>query len=423
VRRFVPPLLREPEFGRFWTGQTISLFGDQVSGIAIPLTGVLVLHASAAEMGYLIAAGLAPNLFSLHIGAWVDRNGQRRRIMLAADLGRAVLMATIPVAYAFDALTLAQLYVVSFLAGTLTVFFMVAYATLFVALVDRERYVEANSLLNGSRAFSFVAGPSVGGVLVQVLKAPFALVVDALSFLGSAFFLSGISPTEPPREEATTGQVAAGIRYIRTSPIMRASLLATATVNFFNFVFFALFVLYASRYLHVRAGTLGAVLGAGAVGGLIGSFMTGRLSRGLGIGPTFVLGMILFPAPFVLVPLATGPRWIVLGCLFLAEFGSGFGVMILDITAGSIFAALIPDRMRARVSGAYGLVNNGIRPVGSLVGGALGAWIGVRTTLWIAAVGGIGSALWLVGSPLPRLRDLPEPDDYPLEEAASAPSV
>ena len=423
MRRFVPPLLREREFGRFWLGQTVSLFGDQVSGIAIPLTGVLVLHANAAQMGYLIAAGLAPNVFSLHIGAWVDRHGRRRQTMLAADIGRALLIATIPIAYAFDALTLAQLYVISFLAGTLTVVFFVAYGTLFVSLVDRARYVEANSLLNGSRAFSFVAGPSVGGVLVQVAKAPFALVVDALSFLASAFFLSRISPLEPPREEATTGQVAAGIRYIRRSPIMRASLLATATVNFFNFVFFALFILYATRHLHVRAGTLGAVLGAGAVGGLIGSFVTARLDRRIGIGPTFVTGMILFPAPFLLVPLAGGPRWVVLGCLFLAEFGSGFGVMILDISAGSIFAALIPDRMRARVSGAYGLLNNGIRPLGSLVGGALGAWIGLRTTLWIAAVGGIASVLWLIGSPLPKLRDLPEPDDYPVEEAASAPSL
>ena len=133
--------------------------------------------------------------------------------------------------------------------------------------------------------------------------------------------------------------------------------------------------------------------------------------------------MILFPAPFLLVPIAGGPKWVVLGCLFLAEFGSGFGVMILDISAGSIFAALIPDRMRARVSGAYGLLNNGIRPLGSLVGGALGAWIGLRTTLWIAAIGGLCSVLWLIGSPLPKLRDLPEPDDYPVEGAASAPSL
>jgi len=423
MRRLIPPLLREREFGRFWLGQTVSLFGDQVSGIAIPLTGVLVLHADAAQMGYLIAAGLAPNLFSLHIGAWVDRHGQRRRIMLVADLGRAALTATIPIAYAFDALTLAQLYVVSFLAGTLTVYFFVAYGTLFVSLVDRARYVEATSLLNGSRAFSFVAGPSVGGVLVQVLKAPFALVVDALSFLVSGFFLSRISPVEPPREEETTGHVAAGARYIRRSPIARASLLATATVNFFNFVFFALFVLYATRSLHVRAGTLGIVLGAGAVGGLIGSFVAGRVGRRIGVGPAFILGCVLFPAPLLLVPLAEGPKPLVLLMLGAAEFGSGFGVMLLDISAGAIRAAITPDRLRARVAGAYQVVNYGVRPVGALVGGTLGAAIGLRPTLWIATVGALAGVLWLVKSPLRRLRDLPETDDYPVEGAASAPSV
>jgi len=423
MRRLVPGLLREREFGRFWLGQTVSLFGDQVSGIAIPLTGVLVLHANAAQMGYLIAAGLAPNLLSLHAGAWVDRRGHRRRTMLVADGGRALLLATIPIAYAFDVLTLAQLYVVAFAAGILTVFFYVAYGTLFVSLVERDRYVEANSLLNGSRAFSYVAGPSVGGVLVQLLKAPFALVVDAVSFFVSALFLARISPPEPPPAAPEQGHLAAGGRYIRRSPIIRASLAATATVNFFNFVFFALFILYATRSLHVRAGTLGAVLGAGAVGGLIGSFLTGRLSRRVGIGPTFVLGMILFPAPFLLVPLAAGPRPLVLACLFLAEFGSGLGVMILDISIGSISSALIPDALRARVTGAYMVVNNGVRPIGSLLGGALGAWIGLRPTLWIAAAGGLCSVLWLIGSPLPGLRELPEQEDYPVEGAASAPSV
>ena len=176
--RLVSPLLRENLlFRRFWLGHTISLFGDQVSLIALPLTAVLVLHANAAQMGYLIAAELTPNLlFSLHAGAWVDRRGRRRQTMIAADLGRAALIATIPLAYALDALTIHQLYVVAFLTGTLTMLSFVASASFFVAVATRGQYIEANSLLHGSRAFSFVAGPSVGGLLVQALKAPFALV-------------------------------------------------------------------------------------------------------------------------------------------------------------------------------------------------------------------------------------------------------
>jgi MFS family permease len=413
LRRFVPPLLRENVvFRRFWLAQTISLMGDQISLIAVPLTAVLVLDANASQMGFLVAAELSPNLFfALHAGAWIDRRGRRRETMIVTDLARAALIATVPLAYAFDALTMTQLYVVAFAAGTMTVLFSVSYASLFIAVVERDRYVAASSWLAGSRAFSFIAGPSLGGLLVQALKAPFALIVDAVSFLFSALFLGTISPEEPPTEEAERGHVRAGISYVLRNPTMRASLLATATINLFNFIFWALFILYAVRGLGVSAGTLGLVLGAGAVGGLIGSMVTTRLSRRIGIGPAFLLGCILFPVPLVLVPLADGPMWLILAMLFLAEFGSGLGVMILDISAASIFAALVPPRLRSRVSGAYTLVNYGVRPVGSLIGGFLGTAIGLRSALWIASGGAILGFLWLLPSPIPRMRDLPETEE------------
>jgi MFS family permease len=413
LKQLVPPLLRENVvFRRFWLGQTISLLGDQVSLIAVPLTAVLVLDANASQMGYLIAAELTPNLlFALHAGAWIDRRGRRRETMIFTDLARAGLIATVPLAYAFDALTIQQLYIVAFASGTMTVLFSVSYASLFIALVEREHYVTASSWLAGSRAFSFIAGPSLGGVLVQALKAPFALIVDAVSFLFSALFLGSISPEEPPTEQAERGHVVAGIRYVLRNSTMKASLLATATINLFNFIFWALFILYAVRELGVRAGTLGLVLGAGAVGGLIGSIVTTRLSRRIGIGPAFLLGCILFPVPLLLVPLAGGPMWLVLAMLFLAEFGSGLGVMILDISAASIFAALVPPRLRSRVSGAYTLVNYGVRPVGSLIGGFLGTLLGLRPALWIASVGAILGFLWLLPSPIPRMRELPETEE------------
>ena len=410
MRRFFPRVLRENlVFRRVWTGQTISLFGDQISLIAIPLTAVLVLDANAKQMGFLVAAELVPNLlFALHAGAWVDRRGRRRQLMIFTDLVRGTALVTIPIAYALDALTIQQLYVVAFVVGTMTVFFHVAYSSLFVALVERENYVVANSWLAGSRSFSFVAGPSVGGILVQLLKAPYALLVDSISYLFSAGFLASVDPVEPETEVAQKGHVAAGVRYIVTSSVMRSSLLATATINFFNFVFHALFILYAVRELHVRAATLGIVLGAGAVGGLIGSLLTSRLGRALGIGPTYILGCILFPVPLVLVPLAGGPYWLILALLFLAEFGAGLGVMILDISAASIFAALVPHRLRSRVSGAYMVVNMGVRPVGSLIGGFLGSAIGLQTTLWIGVLGALAGFLFLLPSPIPKMRELPE---------------
>jgi len=408
----VPDVLRERDFRRFWLGETVSLVGDQITLIALPLVAVLELDANASQMGLLTAAALVPNLlFSLHAGAWIDRRGKRRQMMIATALGRAVLLASIPLAYVIGVLSFAQLYVASFLVGTLSVLFFVAYSTLFVSLVPRSRYLEANSLLHGSRALSFVAGPSVGGLLVQALSAPGALVADAVSFLASAFSLNSISPAEPPTEEPQRGHVKAGIRYIRNSPIVRASLLATATINFFNFIFWALFILYATQALEVRPSLLGLVLGAASIGGVIGSLIAGRLSRTIGVGPAFAVGCVVFPAPLVLVPLAGGAHWRIVALLFAAEFLSGLGVMVLDITAASIKAALVPDRLRARVSGAYMVVNYGVRPIGALVGGALGSWIGLRPTLWIASVGAVAGVLWLLPSPILRLRELPEVEE------------
>ncbi len=198
-----------------------------------------------------------------------------------------------------------------------------------------------------------------------------------------------------------------GLRWVARSPVVRATLLATATINFFNFVFFALFILYATRALDVSPGTLGLVLGVGAVGGLVGAAIAGPVTRGIGVGPALIAGCVLFTAPLLLVPLAAGSEAVVLACLFLAEFGSGLGVMLLDISAGSIFAALIPHRLRSRVSGAYTFVNYGVRVLGSLAGGLLGTAIGLRPALWIGVSGALLGFLWLLPSPVPRLTELP----------------
>src|SRR5665213_881283 len=207
-------------------------------------------------MGALTTAYLVPNLiFSLHAGAWVDRRGRRRGVMLATDLGRAALIGSIPVAYAFGHLTLAQLYVVAFLTGVLSVFFSVAYGAMIQMLVPRKEYVTANSLVHGSRAFSFLAGTSIGGVLVQLLRGPYALGVDAVSFLWSALFLRRMPLDEPPGAPPEAGSLTAGARWIRDNPIIRAELLGVATLNFFNFIFFALFVLYATRTLGIDQAT------------------------------------------------------------------------------------------------------------------------------------------------------------------------
>jgi MFS family permease len=405
-------LLREDNFRKLWLGQTVSLFGDQITYIALPLTAVLVLDANAAEMGYLGAAALLPHLFfSLPAGVWLERVAKRRQVMILADVGRAALLVSIPLTYAFDSLTFAQLYLVAFATGTLAVLFDISYMTLYVAVVERESYIEANSLLHGSRSFSYIAGPSVGGVLVQLLSAPTALLADAASFVSSALFLGRLKAPEPRLEPRTTrarDEVREGLAFLFRNSILRPALFGTATLNFFNYAFWALFLLYATDELGIKAGTLGLVLGVGAFGGLTGAVVAGRVGRRIGLGPAFILGMVLFPLPLLLVPAAQGPQSVVLAMLFVAEFLSGLGVMILDINASAFMTALTPDRLRSRTTGAFNFVNWGIRPLGALLGGALGSALGLRPALWLSSIAALAGVLWLIPSPIPALRDLPE---------------
>jgi MFS family permease len=412
VNRLVPPLLRETEFRRFWIGQTISVFGDQVSVLALPIVAVLVLHANPAEMGLLTAVGLVPHLlFSLPAGVWLDRVQQRRRLMVLADVGRALAIALVPAAFLSGWLGIELLFAVAFVVGSLSVVFDISWNTIFVSVARREQYVAASALLNGSRSLSAVGGPALAGVLIEILSAPITLLADALSFLGSAFFLGRIRAGEPPIEHdpgTVRAQLAAGLAFIVRDPIMRGTLLSAATLNFFNYCFAALFILYVTTYLGVDPGVLGLALGAGAVGGVIGAVVANRVGRRLGIGRAYLVGLILFPASLVLVPLAGGPPAHVLPLLFLAEFGAGLGVMILDINAGAMLQARTPDRLRGRAGGAFRFVNMGIRPIGATFGGILGALIGVRETLFIVTVAQLAGVLWLIGSPILALRDLPE---------------
>jgi len=403
----LPPLLRDRAFRRYWSGATVSLLGDRISGLAIPLAAIISLHAGPSQMGALTAAGLVPALlFSVPLGVWVDRSHSKRRLMIAADILRAVLISAIPAAFLLGHLSLAELYAVAFLVGSLGLLFQLAQNSLFPALVERERYVDASALLQGSRAVSYLAGPSIGGFLVQVLSAPIAVLFDALSYLASALALLGISPKEPPPAPRAKGDAGAGLRFLWGSPILRPALLAVATVNLFNYIFSALFLLYASRTLHVDAALIGLIAGLGAIGTMSGALVASRTSRRIGVGRTFLLGTALFPAPLVLVPLAGGPHLLVLALLLLAELGSGFGVMLLDISFGALWTASLPDEIRARVNGAFSFVNNGIRPIGALLGGALPTLIGIHGTLWLGALGALLGCLWLLPSPIPSLRNL-----------------
>jgi MFS family permease len=404
------PLWRDRRFSRYWLGQGISQFGDRITELALPLIAVTTLHSSAPVVGALTAAVWAPNLLSLVVGSWVDHQERKRRLLVAADLLRALVLLSLPVAHWLGLVTIGQLFVIALVAGLGQVLYQTAYPSFFVALVRRDQYVEANSLLSTTRSISFVAGPAAAGGLVQVLTAPVALLVDAVTFLVSAVLIRGVEVDDAvvDREGAAPllRRAGEGMRLVARHPYLRVSLACATTVNFFNFVFAALLLLFASRELHLSAGVIGLALGIGATGGLLGAVTAGRVTATIGMGRTIMVGVVLFAAPVALLPLAGGPLWSRAGMLALVEFVTGLGVMWLDVPLNALQTAVTPDDSRSRVAGAFSTVNYGVRPLGALLGGFLGAWIGIAPTIEIAAAGGTLAVLWLVGSPIARTRSL-----------------
>ncbi|MDJ0347592.1 MFS transporter [Streptomyces sp. H10-C2] len=398
---------------RFWASQSISQFGDRISELALPLIAVGALHASANQVSWLTALIWTPSLLAIVLGAWVEHRTRKQRLMILADLVRAAVLLTLPIAYMLGTVTLGQLYAVALVTGAAGVLFNTTYPPFFAHLVPRSSYVDANSKLSASRSASYVAGPAIGGALIQALSAPVAVVVDALSFLASAVLMKQIPFAEPPTavesvaDPSLLRRAKEGAVFVVRHPVLRASLGCVTTVNFFTFVSSSgLVVLFASRDLGLSAGIIGLALGIGATGALLGSVIAPALSRRLGVGRSIAVGAVLYPAPIAIAAAADGSFWIRAGALAAAEFLSGIGVMLFDINLNSLQAAVVPDGMRSRVAGAYSTVNYGVRPLGAVVGGALATLLGLRATLLIAAAGGALSLLWLLPSPIPRIRTL-----------------
>ncbi|MFJ9694761.1 MFS transporter [Kitasatospora sp. NPDC101183] len=405
-------------FRRFWAGQTVSQFGDRITELALPLIAVTALNASAGQVAALTALIWAPNLLALVLGAWVDRRPRKRRVMVAADLVRAAVLLSLPVAHLLGVVTFGQLCAVAVLTGTAGVLFNTAYPSFFVHLVPRSSYIDANSRLGASRSASYVVGPAVGGPLVQALTAPGALVVDALTFLVSALLVGRTAVEEPVvvrEREPLRRRAREGLRFVLRHPVLRAALGCAATVNFFTFLAGSgLIVLFASRGLGLGPSVIGLAFGIGATGSLLGAVLAPRVSRRFGVGRSIAVGAVFYPLPIALAAAAGGPPWARAGVLAAVEFLSGVGVMLFDVNLNSLQASVIPDGMRSRVAGAFGTVNYGVRSLGALAGGLLATLVGLRATLVVGAVGGALCVLWLLPSPIPRIRSLtpestPEP--------------
>ena len=405
-------ILRQTDFRRFFVGQTASLLGDQTAALAIPLTAILALDADAAQVGLLTAAGLLPSLlFSLPAGGWIDRRGERRRVMLVADAVRCIAVLSLTFAYALGQLSMPHLYLVAFVVGTFDVAFAVAYQALLVSIVRSKDYIAANSLLNGSRALTEVVGLSLAGVLVSLITAPVALVVNALSFAVSGIQLARIHPPEPGQSDSKSLGLAEGVRWIRGNTVVRNMLTSSATTNLFAFVGNAVLVLYASEVLGLSPSIIGIAFGVGAVGGVLGAATFATLERRINLGPAIILGSILFPLAMFLYPLAGGGTIAAAALVATGEFLTAVAVLWVDISLGAVFAQEIPDRLRSRVAGAYRMVNYGVRPLGAVAGGLIGAQFGLRNALWISAAGALCGGLLRVRPAIIALKFSVREDD------------
>ena len=420
-------LWRHGDFLRLWSAETISQFGTQITFLALPLVAILVLDASAFEVAALSTVEFLPFLlFTLLAGVWVDRL-PRRPILIVADFGRAAALASVPLAAVLDVLTLAQLYAVAFLTGILTVFFDVAYQSYLPSLVGRDQLVEGNSRLETSRSVAAIGGPGFAGVLVELITAPYAILADAVSFVGSGVFVLKIRRREAParsEDEPKTrmrAELAEGLRYVLRHPYLRPQAICTASSNFFSNVIFAIFVVYAVRELRLSPAVIGIVLGVGNVGALMGAFVAGRASRRLGVGRATIASALLFGPPTLLVPLA--PQAQPIPFLVASGLISALGIVVYNITQVSLRQAITPERMQGRMNAIMRFMVWGTIPLGSLSGGALASWIGLRPTLWIGAIGSTLTFLPIVLSPLRSLRDVPEPGEVESGEQPVEPGI
>ena len=418
-------LWRHADFLKLWTGQSISELGSQVSLLALPLTAVLGLHASAFQVAALSTVEFLPFiLFTLPAGVLVDRL-PRRMILIVGDAGRALLLATIPIVYSSGGLTIWQLYAVGFVGGILTVFFDVAYQSYLPSLVERDKLVEGNSKLQVTVSAAQILGPGMAGALIGWLTAPDAIAVDAVSFVASACFVVAIRKRERSASHAADEErrrmkedMLEGLRWVFGNAYLRAQAACTGSSNFFGNVIYAILIVYAVRVLHLSPAKIGLVFSLGNAGFLLGALLANRIGRLLGVGPTTLLAALIFGPAMLLVPLA--PRSNPLPFLIASQMLASFGGVVYNITQVSFRQTITPERLQGRMNSVMRLLVWGTIPLGSLLGGALATTFGLREALWIGAVGSTFTFLPILLSPIVALKEMPEPVEEPLAAAAEA---
>ena len=405
-------LWRHPDFVRLWAGETVSIFGSLVGGLALQFTAVLWLDATPLQLSLLLGSQFVPGFaVGLFAGAWVDRL-HRRPILIAADVGRALALLTIPLAAVFGLLTIGQLYVVALVANSLSVFFDVAYEAYLPTLVEPEELVEGNSKLTASASVAEFGAFSASGWLVQLLTGPGAILVDALSFVWSAVFVGRIRTPEPPRAPHHERQhirleIREGIVLVAQTPLLR-SLAVTNLIRMLSTrMLGVVYLLYLNREVGFGPGLLGMIFAVGGLTSLAGAAMAGRSSSFGGLGSALVLSSFLIAAGTFFMPLAASVSIVGAACLVANQLITDPAWTFYDINSVSLRQTITPKRLLGRMNASILFVEFGAMLAGTALGGVLGEVIGLRETLFVAVGGMALSAVWLLFSPVARLRSMP----------------
>jgi MFS family permease len=401
-----PSLWSNPDFVKLWAGQTVSKFGTHITYAALSAVAVITLDATPAQMGWLGAlAGLPILLVSLVAGVWVDRV-RRRPILVAADLGRGVILLSIPLAALAGVLQMSQLYIVVFLVGLLNVLYSVADQSYLPSVVTRDRLVEANARIGASDSLAEVAGPSLAGVLLQWLGASYAIFVDVGTYLFSATSLALIHKREPipePRAHSNLWvEMLEGLRIVIHHPILRALMATTATHRFFGNFIGTVYWLFLIRDLGLSPTIVGLSIGMGGIGAFIGTLIAERLTLRFGMGRSIIGSLIIVPlfSGFLLLPITTWSSSVVAGLIFAVQLIGDIFWSVFFINVISLRQAVIPPQILGRASASLDFVGEGAAPIGALVGGIIAAFIGARWTWLLGAIGILAGSLWLIFSPV-----------------------
>lgn len=405
-------LWRDADFVKLWLGQFVSETGSQVSALALPTVAILILHATPFQVGLLSALEfLAFPTLGLIAGVYADRF-RRIRIMAGCDVLRTLIYGSVPLAWAFGALHIEQLYLVALLAGICTVFFDVSYQSYLPALVARRDLIEGNSKLEVTRSIAQLAGPAIAGFLIQVVGAALAVLVDAASYVVSVASLIAIRKPEPDPAASRHlrggfwHELWEGVQVVFGNSTLWKIAGSTSTSNLGANIFFAVFLIFGYRYLHLSPATIGLIFAAGAVGGLLGALTAGTLSNRIGLGPTLFVSVIAFGVAAFAIPLALFGFSVPI--LIAATAIGQFMNPVYNINQVSLRQAITPDHVQGRMNATMRTIVWGTIPVGAFMGGVLGSTVGVVPTIYIGAGIEVLAGLWILSGPV-RLRQQPEP--------------